>query len=72
MRERNQLASQIEAVRKLETEVSDTIELVAMAEAEGDEAMAADGLSTLRTFAEEAKRRELESLLSGAADANDC
>jgi peptide chain release factor 2 len=34
--------------------------------------MIADGLATLRALAEEAKRREIESLLSGEADANDC
>jgi len=72
MRERNQLAARIEAVRKLEAEVADTLELLAMAEAEGDAAMVADGLAALHTQAEEAKRRELESLLSGEADANDC
>ena len=72
MRERNQLAARIEAVRKLESEVSDSVELVALAEAEADEAMVADGLATLRTLADEARRRELESLLSGEADANDC
>jgi peptide chain release factor 2 len=71
MRERTQLAGRIEGVRKLESEVSDTLELIEMAEAEGDTAMAADGLAALRTAAEEAKRREIESLLSGEADAND-
>jgi peptide chain release factor 2 len=34
--------------------------------------MVADGLAMLRGLAEEAKRREIESLLSGEADANDC
>jgi peptide chain release factor 2 len=72
MRERNRLAEQIEGVRRLETDVSDTVELIGLAEAEGDEAMVADGLATLRALAEEAKRREIESLLSGEADANDC
>ena len=72
MRERNQLAGQIEGVRKLETDVADTLELIALAEAERDEAMVADGLAMLRGLAEEAKRREIESLLSGEADANDC
>jgi peptide chain release factor 2 len=33
--------------------------------------MADDGLAALRTLAEEAKRREIESLLSGEADMND-
>ena len=71
MRERNQLASQIEGVQALEQEVADTIELIGMAEADGDAAMAAEGLSALRAAAAEAKRREIESLLSGEADAND-
>ena len=33
--------------------------------------LAAEGLASLRTLADEAKRREIESLLSGEADAND-
>jgi peptide chain release factor 2 len=71
MRERNQLASQIDGVRKLETDVADTLELIAMAEADGDTAMAEEGLAALRPLADEAKRREIESLLSGEADSND-
>jgi len=71
MRERNHIAAQIDAVLKLESEVSDTVELIAMAEADGDAAMVADGMAALRTLAEEAKRREIESLLSGEADMND-
>jgi peptide chain release factor 2 len=71
MRERNQVASQVEGVRSLEQEVADNVELIAMAEADGDAAMAAEGLAALRTAAAEAKRREIESLLSGEADAND-
>jgi peptide chain release factor 2 len=72
MRERNQLAARTDAVRKLESEVSDTLELIGMAESDGDEAMVAEGMTALRTLADEAKRREIESLLSGEADANDC
>jgi len=72
MRERNRLASQIEGVRKLESEVADTVELVAMAETEGDAEMVAEATETLRRHADEAKHRETESLLSGEADGNDC
>ncbi len=72
MRERNQIASAIEGVRTLESEVSDALELIEMAEAEGDTGMVADAMASLRALAEEAKRREIESLLSGEADANDC
>ena len=71
MRERNQLASQMEGVRKLDQEVADTLELLELAEADGDAAMVAEGMTALRTLAEEAKRREIESLLAGEADAND-
>ena len=72
MRERNMLASGMEAVLRLESDVSDARELIEMAEAENDAAMAADALASLKALAEEAKRREIESLLSGEADANDC
>ncbi len=72
MRERNQLAARIEGVLTLEAEVADTLELLSLAEADGDETMISDGLATLRALAEEAKHRELESLLSGEADSNDC
>jgi peptide chain release factor 2 len=72
MRERNQIASAMEGVLKLEAEVSDALELIAMAEADGDAAMVAEAMTSLRVAAEEAKRREIESLLSGEADGNDC
>ena len=72
MRERNQLAGRIEGVRKLESDVVDTMELIALAEVDGDAAMAAEGLAGLRALAAEAKRREIESLLSGEADGNNC
>ncbi|GBR19987.1 translation peptide chain release factor 2 [Komagataeibacter nataicola NRIC 0616] len=72
MRERTMLANQIEGVQRLEADVNDTIELVELAEMEGDESVVAEALGTLRALAEEAKRRETESLLSGEADSNDC
>ncbi len=71
MRERNHLASRIEGVQRLEADVADATELLGMAEADGDEKLAAEALANLRALAEEAKRREIESLLSGEADAND-
>jgi peptide chain release factor 2 len=72
MRERNQLASAIDGVQRLESEVSDALELIEMAEAEDDAGMVSDALAALRALAEDAKRREIESLLSGEADTNDC
>ncbi len=63
--------TQTDGLRTLERDVADAAELVAMAEAEADAAMIEDGTAALRRLAEEAKRREIESLLSGEADAND-
>jgi peptide chain release factor 2 len=71
MRERNRLATQTEGLVKLQAEVSDTLELIALAEAESDASMVADAMASLRTMAEDAKRREIESLLSGEADGRD-
>ena len=70
MRERTRLATGIDSVRRIETEVEDTLGLVEMAEAEGDAEMIRDGIATLKRLAEEAKLREIESLLSGEADGN--
>ncbi len=72
MRERNHIASQTEGLLKLIGDVADSMGLIEMAEAEADQAMVAEALASLRTLAAEAKRREIESLLSGEADANDC
>lgn len=72
MRERTLLAGQIEGVLALETSVQDTCELVELAESEDDAEMVREGVATLKALAEEAKRRETESLLSGEADSNDC
>ncbi|MBB2155599.1 peptide chain release factor 2 [Gluconacetobacter diazotrophicus] len=72
MRERTLLAGQVEGVQRLEADVRDTLDLVELAEMEGDDAVLKDAVQMLRALAEEAKRRETESLLSGEADSNDC
>ncbi len=71
MRERNQLASQTDGLLKLESDVADAIELVALAEADGDAGIVVEGVASLNALAQQAKKREIESLLSGEADAND-
>jgi peptide chain release factor 2 len=72
MRERNQIASGMEAVVRMERDAADSTELLEMAEADGDTAMVADAIATLKALAQEGKRREIESLLSGEADNLDC
>jgi peptide chain release factor 2 len=71
MRERTHLAGQVEAVRRLEKELSDGLEFAELAEAEGDAASLDDVASQLKTLKEVAARAELEALLSGEADGAD-
>ncbi len=72
MRERTRLAAGIDSVRRLERELDDALTLVELGEAEGDPGSVMEGESSLRRLAEEAGKRQLETLLSGEADANDC
>ena len=71
MRERRRLDEAITATRSIEQELSDTAELIEMAEAEGDEAMAVEGTQALAELAVRADRDKVMALLSGEADAND-
>jgi peptide chain release factor 2 len=71
MRERTRLAGQLDGVLRLEREVRDALDLIELAEAEEDVATADAAVADLTRLAAEAKRREIESLLSGEADAND-
>jgi peptide chain release factor 2 len=71
MRERGRLAGLVDGVRALERDTRDAIELIEMAEAEGDDAMVKDGIAALTQLAATAKDREIESLLSGEADGRD-
>jgi peptide chain release factor 2 len=71
MRERRRLDEAISATRAIESELSDTSELIEMAEAEGDEEMASDGTAALAALAERAERDKVKALLSGEADPND-
>src|SRR5512145_83846 len=47
MRERRRLEEAIGATTKLETELKDTVELIEMAEMEGDDGMVDDGVASL-------------------------
>jgi peptide chain release factor 2 len=71
MRERTRLDTSIGAVRRIERDLNDTLELIELAEAENDSATLAEAEASLETLAEDAGKREIESLLSGEADGND-
>jgi peptide chain release factor 2 len=71
MRERQRLDAAIGATRKIGQELADTVELIEMAEAEGDLAMADEAIASLGALAERAERDKIAALLAGEADSND-
>ncbi len=72
MRERTQLEQQIASLNALQTEMEDCVDLIEMGEEEGDDAIVQEAETTLFGLKERCAKRELESLLSGEADSNDC
>ncbi|MBI4967654.1 MAG: peptide chain release factor 2 [Rhodospirillales bacterium] len=72
MRERTRLDSAIGGCRAIERELADLLGLIELAEAEGDGAVQADAEAQLAALKGRARARELEALLSGEADGNDC
>ena len=70
MRERRRLEEAIGATQKLETELKDTVELIELAELEGDDALVDDGVRALGELAERAEKDKVAALLAGEADAN--
>ena len=71
MRERRRLDEAVSATKAIDSELSDTVELMEMAEAEGDNALVDDAVASLAALAERADRDKVKALLSGEADAND-
>jgi len=71
MRERQQLETQIGAVERIEKDLADQVGLIELAESEGDRGVVTEAEQALKGLYEEAERRQIESMLSGEADAND-
>jgi len=72
MRERDALEDQLKALQRIEQELDDQVTLIGLGESENDQATIAEAESALKRLKAEVARRELEALLSGEADANDC
>ena len=72
MRERTRLDGAIEKVRAIERELDDALGLIELGEAEGDDDVVAETTASLEALRAEVARQELETLLSGEADVNDC
>jgi peptide chain release factor 2 len=72
MQERTALDDQLSALSRIEQELDDQVTLIEMGEAENDQNVITEAEAALRKLKTEVSRRELEALLSGEADANDC
>ncbi|MBI4921582.1 MAG: peptide chain release factor 2 [Devosia nanyangense] len=72
MRDRDELDVQVKAVRDFERQLRDNIELIEMGEAEGDAAIVKEADAAIEALKDTAARLQVETLLSGEADHNDC
>jgi peptide chain release factor 2 len=72
MRERDALEDQLAAIGRIEQALEDNLTLIELGESEKDDATVSEAEAELRKLRAELSRRELEALLSGEADANDC
>ncbi len=70
-REQKQLKDAVGTVREISAEMADAVEFVELGEAEGDDAVVADGLASLKALADRADADKVKALLSGEADGND-
>ncbi len=72
MREKNRLERILTNIREMQAALEDAIGLIALGEEEGDDDIISDAEASLVKLEAEASRQQLESLLSGEADSNDC
>jgi peptide chain release factor 2 len=72
LRERNHLDNLIGNYQRLDSDFIQNVELAEMAEAEKDDDLVNEAQEALEHVARQLKTLEIESLLSGEADANDC
>ena len=71
MRERRRLDEAITATRSIESELQGTVELIDLADAEGDAELANEGTTSLAELSTRAQGDKVKALLAGEADAND-
>ena len=72
MQERQLLEESIAFVKQADHELSENIELITLGESEGDDELVSEADLSLQKLKESVAKRQVESLLSGEADANDC
>ncbi|HEV2517383.1 MAG TPA: peptide chain release factor 2 [Devosia sp.] len=72
MQQRDELDVQVKAVKAFEASIRDNTELIEMGEAENDAEVVKEAEQALHETLKEARSAQVETLLSGEADGNDC
>jgi peptide chain release factor 2 len=72
MRERDALDDQLKSIGRIEQDLDDQLMLIELGESEEDAGTVSEAEGALKSLKAEVARRELEALLSGEADTNDC
>ena len=72
LKERDALRTSIERIQNLQKQLTDHVELIELAELEGDTTITVEAETQLETLRKTTARLQLETLLSGEADNNDC
>lgn len=72
MQERSRLETAFDNINLISGDLADTIELAQLADMEDDEALLDEAASALSALKDKAAQAELQALLSGEADSNDC
>ena len=72
MQDKTHLENQLAIIKALEEGVRDQADMIALAEEEQDSELAEDAKSALSELRKLAEKKQLESLLSGEADGNNC
>ena len=71
MRQRDELDAAVKHVRSFESGIRDNLELMEMGEAEGDASVVKEAEDAISALEAQARRVQIETLLSGEADGND-
>ncbi|NOR63595.1 MAG: peptide chain release factor 2 [Rhodobacteraceae bacterium] len=72
MRERQMLADALDNYKNLSSELQDNIDMIELGEMEEDTEVVEDAESAIADLVEDAAKKELEALLDGEVDGNDC
>lgn len=72
MRERSRLENAFNDINTLQADLADTVELIELAEMDDDSDLLDEAATALGRLESKAGKAEIEALLSGEADGNDC